>query len=648
MEISIVEPLGANLLTGGQGPLDSLWSSTAALDSSSSLVGVLNALRATGSGSGISRFSGLEVLPTSFNPESDAISKSSPANPGTAASDFNNLNLFSQPVNLRSLDSSSAVDPLTGISASAALVGAGNIQVTTSDSNIVQNRMVFSTVNEEVRTQKTLTVKNTGSGDLTITRLRFGNGETLSEADFRIVNSPTSFTLAPDASQNISVQFVPRGIDKVASLNANDSPTHTKNGEQYDSLQIASDDPDQPVVAVNLAGLNSANYEGNSEPSVAEIARAFGFSVDVGTEDNLLGGSKTLLGDEVYSPYWLRADTSQPVELWPLAVYSGRGNGSHDSIRFEAKPGSGGNSGLIYQLAGRNDDDSPTGTEVKGSNDLSGGENQKLLPKILVGGVNSTPTPATVDFIPTKAFALNRSGSWTDDSKNGTGQLHNWRLYPVGNPATTTTWFATADPGNNPDPATGKNFDYNDNVYLLKNAKPESPQSLALYRFDTATVSGSYYTDTSGKTWSSDVGYTNGVAENSGTPPAAIANTSDDTLYHTYRGKVKTFTYDLPVSQPQNVDLYLQFAEVYWTGAPGRGAAGTGKRVFDVIAEGRTVLDNFDITAAAGGPLRAIQKAIKNVPVNDGILNLQFTSEQASGGVDFPAISAISVLRSPA
>jgi len=50
---------------------------------------------------------------------------------------------------------------------------------------------------------------------------------------------------------------------------------------------------------VNLAGLNSANYEGNNEPSIAEFARTW-WSLNVGTEKQSLGGTKTLLGDEVY------------------------------------------------------------------------------------------------------------------------------------------------------------------------------------------------------------------------------------------------------------------------------------------------------------------------------------------------------------
>ena len=74
--------------------------------------------------------------------------------------------------------------------------------------------------------------------------------------------------------------------------------------------------------------------------------------------------------------------------------------------------------------------------------------------------------------------------------------------------------------------------------------------------------------------------------------------------------------------------------------APGGGAAGTGKRVFDVIAEGETVLNDFDITAASGGALKATVVSIPNIEVNDGTLNLAFKAEE-----NFAAISAIEVLR---
>ena len=360
-------------------------------------------------------------------------------------------------------------------------------QVLTPNADIVQNRMVFSTVNQQVRSSKTLTIRNTGAQPLRITRVTIGNSQeniavrsadNQRAADFRLVNRPAlPMTLAPNASLNLSVQFAPQRTSNISG-----SPTYLVNGENYASLTITSTDSFQPTRTVNLAGLNTVFYEGQKEPSVTEIARTLGLRVNIGTERKELGGTKTLLGSEVYSPYWLRADTTKPVLLWPLAVYSGRGNNPHNPVRFEAKPGSGGNSGLIYQYAGRNNDDSPTGNEVLGSNNETGGENQKLFPKILLSNfANSVPTTNTVAFNPTAPFALNRPDfngpSWTDDSKNTPEKLHNWRLFPVrdgsGN-LIANTWYAIEDIGNVNSLQAGKNFDYNDNVYLLVNARPES------------------------------------------------------------------------------------------------------------------------------------------------------------------------------
>ena len=58
-------------------------------------------------------------------------------------------------------------------------------------------------------------------------------------------------------------------------------------------------------------------------------------------------------------------------------------------------------------------------------------------------------------------------------------------------------------------------------------------------------------------------------------------------------------------------------AEIHW------GAA--GQRVFDVKAEGKVVLDNFDIFRAAGGKNIAHDKTF-TVEVTDGRLDLDFVS----------------------
>lgn len=799
----------------------------------------------------------------------------------------------------------SAISPSTSASSSAQALAAGgpNLQVITPNAELVQNRMVFSTVNEEVRAPKTLTLRNTGDAPLTINLSLDDSQEKVNAvrlvdhqraADFKILGG-SSFTLAPNETRNASVQFAPQ---RVAERSFSKTNPHTLNGENYAALTITSNDPDQPKAKVNLAGLNSADYEGNFEPAVAEIARTFGWGINIGTENNKLGGSKTLLGDEVYSPYWERADASKPVELWQVGVYSGRYDFNHDSIRFTSKgstaPNGPADGTLLYALAGRDNDDN-----VPGSNDVSGGENQKLLPKILVNGKSVDPTSGAVDFNPTGAFTLNRGGNYIDDNLNGPDKVHNWRMYPVRDANGTLipdTWLATSDAGLN----VNKNFDNQDQVYLMKNAKPENPaldpsvgglfpgspdlqfyfrnsepgnlkdkdgqtigftstqlnkndgytstasydpskldldtsgsgvlrvtstagsnggddntlinalrttfdgrasksiistkllgplnninagyeqagvmfgpdgdnyikvvatgqkggslefyfenqgkrtpisltkpnfsfsnlQSLELmlltnprigtvqaaYRAisssgDTGMVElpgtvqlkggqlghffapqskagiitsnkgGSPFTATfdsfiikSGATTAGltplyrlDVGNTptdpsvNGWSPDTtaqfspvnadperavGTPE--IGNTTLDPIYHTYRAKIgngkvplesRVLTYNLPVT-PGNVDINLHFAEVYF-GAPGRAAGGIGSRVFDITVEGKKMFDNFDITAAAGGALKAAVVPIEGVKVNDGNLTIQLKAEK-----DFGAIAGIEVFRS--
>lgn len=802
----------------------------------------------------------------------------------------------------------------------------GDIQITTPNSGVVQNRMVFSTVNEEVRAAKTFRISNTGGAALTITGLSLGSSLEKDNAvrpqdhdraaDFQILDAQP-FTLAAGASKDISVRFQPQRVSSIVS----DGVTHTLNGENYASLIVTSNDPDEATKTISLAGLNTANYEGNNEPALAEIARTFGWTLNVGRERNTLNlppsgstnvninSNKTLLGDEVYSPYWVRADSSRDVELWQLAVYSSRRNTPHDSVEFIYKNGA---RTKLYELAGRDNDDSKvTGNEELGSNNLSGGENQKLLPKLLINGVNTAQTVDNVDFTPNAAFALRRGDSSTDDTKNGSQQLHNWRMYAARNAQGViipNTWFAAVDPSNTTDTSTGKNFDYNDNVYLLVNAKPESSaldpsvgglfpgspelefyfrnqtysgtltdingrqigltstqlnkndtfatsavesydrtklvldtsgtgtlkvtttsgsngvsdntlmnalqttfdgrvsnsvigtkllgplnninagfqqagvmfgpdqdnfiklvaiaqsngslglqfyteekgvatnnvspvvpisnpgavQSLELklltnplqgtvqaaYRLvsstgDTGTVVlpnsitlkggqlGHYFAARSkagiitssknaspitvafdnftitpaepssnrtvlrrldvgrdlsyvnpGSLWSSDAGFfspSDTISENAGTPRPEIKNTALDPVYQTYRAKLSTGTnprvlsFNIPVDTTLGnlVDINLHFAEVYFTGAPGRGAAGVGKRVFDVSVEGQTLLNNFDITAAAGGALTAVVVPIQGIRVQGGELNISLRAD-----VDYGSIAAISVLRS--
>ncbi len=64
----------------------------------------------------------------------------------------------------------------------------------------------------------------------------------------------------------------------------------------------------------------------------------------------------------------------------------------------------------------------------------------------------------------------------------------------------------------------------------------------------------------------------------------------------------------------------------------------SGKRIFDVLVEGKVLLENCDILESAGGPLTLFVVSVK-ANVTDGFLSLIFVPK-----INFPTITAIEVL----
>ena len=135
-----------------------------------------------------------------------------------------------------------------------------------------------------------------------------------------------------------------------------------------------------------------------------------------------------------------------------------------------------------------------------------------------------------------------------------------------------------------------------------------------------------------GLTWAADKVYTAGSWGYVGGSTAdrgsiAIANTTDDPLYQTERYGNPTYRFDIPNG---TYEVTLKFAETYWTSA--------GARIFDVLIEGITVLDNLDIYAQVGSNYAYDRTFV--VTVSDGQLTITMTSTADTG-----EINAIQVLR---
>ncbi|UOQ68636.1 malectin domain-containing carbohydrate-binding protein [Hymenobacter volaticus] len=113
-----------------------------------------------------------------------------------------------------------------------------------------------------------------------------------------------------------------------------------------------------------------------------------------------------------------------------------------------------------------------------------------------------------------------------------------------------------------------------------------------------------------------------------------IGGTEDDALYQAERYGT-AFGYAFPVSSGQQYRVVLHFAEIY--------ATTVGQRVFDVSLEGNKVLDNYDIFKKVGTNVATTETFTTTVA--DDVLNLNFSSLAADGGVDNAKVSAIEVYR---
>ena len=135
---------------------------------------------------------------------------------------------------------------------------------------------------------------------------------------------------------------------------------------------------------------------------------------------------------------------------------------------------------------------------------------------------------------------------------------------------------------------------------------------------------GAAYTDSLGQSWSADADFTGGLTD---TTTKAIKSTPDPTLYQSER--YGSITYQFAVPNGAHT-VTLKFAETYWSSA--------GQRIFNVSINGTQVLTNFDIVAAAGAPVTAIDKTFP-VTVSNGTVTIQFIL----GSIDYPKISAIQI-----
>ncbi len=126
------------------------------------------------------------------------------------------------------------------------------------------------------------------------------------------------------------------------------------------------------------------------------------------------------------------------------------------------------------------------------------------------------------------------------------------------------------------------------------------------------------YTDHNGQFWHPDNYFMNGRLS---TQRQQAQDSADPDLFAGER--YGHFSYALPVDTRDRYTLVLHFAEFYF-GPHASGVGGVGSRVFRVMCNGVTLLDNFDIYKEAGS-LHALTKTFYHLkPSAQGKLNLTF------------------------
>jgi len=103
-----------------------------------------------------------------------------------------------------------------------------------------------------------------------------------------------------------------------------------------------------------------------------------------------------------------------------------------------------------------------------------------------------------------------------------------------------------------------------------------------------------------------------------------IFRTLDPDIYRHLR--LGEFRYDIPL-QRGTYELHLHFAETGLADFISAESSGEGQHVFRVLANGKPLLDFFDVVSDAAGANTSDERVFRDVsPADDGMLHLSFSS----------------------
>ncbi|MEL7238775.1 MAG: hypothetical protein AAGK78_07920, partial [Planctomycetota bacterium] len=314
------------------------------------------------------------------------------------------------------------------------------------------DRVILSTIDpagrdnsfgtQQVRDSQTVTVRNVGTQPITI------DGATTT-GPFSVTGLATG-SLAVGSETTFTVNFTATSAGSNGGVYEGGITINTTGG------------PDASFDAGGFWQPYSENTGGPiAEPTFEQLVQVFGFDIDVGTPAELdNNGARVAVGDEVLSDYWRAAGSDVPVEVYQLAAF--HNINTNDSIRWyeEGGPGS------LNQIFAHSQNYA-----------------QSVIPDL-----NATSAPAADTFTPGDVvFGFNVNGEFSDDDLNGgAGDGHRLRFYPFRDDAgrqVADTWLMAMD-------FDGFNYDYNDNIYLIRGIRPAG--SDAPFNFPAAPLGGNF------------------------------------------------------------------------------------------------------------------------------------------------------------
>ena len=321
-------------------------------------------------------------------------------------------------------------------------------------------------------------ISNTGTADLD-----FASATVTGPFDLADETVFDGLTLGAGESIDVTVLFDATEIQP--------KPGNGQNGVQEGALTLVTNDAEDPIVSVDLAGFWQARDEGGWEPNVNEVWQVFGFgnfveglALNGGGENSVLNFFDMYIAEdetEVLSPYWRLADGVTEAKITQIAAFHGDGGASmaiHAPGAKGTQVGFGGHAGdhnqRILPLKGNGE----FFTSTFDAGDIPNGWDGDDLFGFKVANVSSDPTVNdTGGGFPTQA-QLDAKYPGQDYTLTG-GKVFDAEGNEVPD-GYTLRMFQAVDAQGNVIPNvflgamdyTGINYDYNDNMFVVEGVAP--------------------------------------------------------------------------------------------------------------------------------------------------------------------------------